>query len=236
MYSRKQKQTAIETYFKIGENLRATIRILGYPNSRETLSNWIKDYRVTGAISKGYRSRKPRFSEEQMKAAVKHYFEHGCNIQNTIKRLGCPKCYQTLAKWIDEIAPGKRKLRTTKPRSMPHSQEIKIKAVADLETRSTTAKEVADRYEVTRVTPYIWRQELEKPHNEGNPNNRSTQVALNQDQLTKNVQELKAMEQDLRARVRALQLEEDVRKATLEIIKKSRAPTRTGSQTRRKLS
>lgn len=54
------------------------------------------------------------------------------------------------------------------------------------------------------------------------------------DELPDDVEELEKMHSDLKAQVRKLQLEIDVRQATLEILKKTRAPTRNGCRTRRR--
>ena len=88
------------------------IRELGYP-SKGALLSWYADRleeERTGVPSRrGERYR--RYSDEQKRAAVDHYLEYGRRPGRTMRMLGYPKSKELLMAWIDELAPGQRKLR-----------------------------------------------------------------------------------------------------------------------------
>ena len=58
---------------------------------------------------------------------------------------------EVLANWVDELAPGQRKYRGPNPKKGVLPIEMKVRAVAELEARSGSAAEVADRYGVSQV-------------------------------------------------------------------------------------
>lgn len=51
-----------------------------------------------------------RYSLEQKRAAVDHYFEHGRCVRRTIRALGYSG-YEVLARWIDELELGRHRVR-----------------------------------------------------------------------------------------------------------------------------
>lgn len=57
-------------------------------------------------------------------AAVDHYLEYGRRPGRTMRMLGYPKSKELLMAWIDELAPGRRKLRHG-----PVPEELKREAV-----------------------------------------------------------------------------------------------------------
>ena len=124
-----------------------------------------------------------------------------------------------LASWVDELAPGRRKYRGPNPKKGVLPIEAKVQAVAELEARSGSVAEVAGRYGVSRGAPYVWRREI-LGHNEGVPEEKGAPVSKRYDELPDDVEELEKMQSDLKAQVRKLQLEIDVRQATPEILKK----------------
>lgn len=65
-------------------------------------------------------------------------------------------------------------------------------------------------------------------HNGGAPEEKGAPVSKRYDELPNDVEKLEKTQSDLKAQIRKLQLEIDVRQATLEILKKTRAPTRNG--------
>ena len=65
-------------------------------------------------------------------------------------------------------------------------------------------------------------------HDEGVPEEKGAPVRKRHDGLPDDVEGLERMQSDLKAQVRKLRLELDVRRATLEVLKKTRAPTRNG--------
>lgn len=96
---------------------------------------------------------------------------------------------------------------------------MKAQAVAEPETRSGSGAEVAGGYGVSRGAPYVWRREI-LGHDEGAPEEKGAPVRKRHDELPDDIEELKRMQSDLKAQVRKLQLEIDVRQATLEVLKK----------------
>ena len=106
-----------------------------------------------------------------------------------------------------------------------------MRAVAELEAGSGGAAEVAGRHGASRAVPYVWRRGI-SGHDGGAPEEKGAPVGGRHDGLPDDVEEPGKMHSDLKARVRKLQLEIDVRQATLEILKKTRAPTRNGQRTR----
>ena len=102
-----------------------------------------------------------------------------------------------------------------------------MQVVAELEARTGTAAEVAVRNGVSRTAPYAWRREI-MGHNGGRHQEKGLPVAKEIDELPDDIGQLQDMLREAKARLRQVQLELDVREATLGIVKKTRAPTRTG--------
>lgn len=78
MYSKKPKKRAIELYYQYEHSWSAVVRKLGYP-SLGALKRSIKEYEKDprAALTVGPKSRQPKYSREQQKAAVDYYFNHG---------------------------------------------------------------------------------------------------------------------------------------------------------------
>lgn len=69
----------------------------------------LEEERTGRQSTRGKRYR--RYTDEQKRAAVDHYLGHGRRLKRTMRRLGYPKSKTLLMAWIDELAPGQRKLR-----------------------------------------------------------------------------------------------------------------------------
>lgn len=227
MYSMEQKRAAIETYIRFDHSTADTIAELGYP-SRAMLGMWWKGYERTGKIPERKRPA-PASGAEQMRSAVSYYLEHGRSLSRTRRAMGYPKSSAALAKWIDELAPGKRRASEARISSRPVAIGEKIDAVVELESRSCSAEEVARRRGVTRAAPYVWRREVLGSMEGGG-------VRGGYDSLPDDSGELKKKIRELRLQARRLELEIEVRKGTLELLKKVGAPTRNGSRTGRRRS
>ncbi len=236
MFSTKQRTKAMETFIKYDHSYADTIAELGYP-TRSTLGIWWKEYRATGEVPAGVYEREPRYSDGQRRVAVDHYLAHGKRLTRTMRMLGYPGSRETLACWADELAPGERKYRGPNPKAEPKPLATKVRVVAELEAREGSAAEVAERHGVSRTAPYIWRREL-MGHNggDGRPKERGIPAGKEFDDLPDDVEAPRDMLRAAKLRLRRVQLELDVRQATLDIIKKTRAPTRTGRPTRRRRS
>ena len=115
----------MDLYIKYEHSAADVIHELGYP-SKGALLSWYADRleeERTGVPSRrGERYR--RYSDEQKQAAVDHYLEYGRRPGRTMRMLGYPKSKELLMAWIDELAPGRRKLRHG-----PVPEELKREAV-----------------------------------------------------------------------------------------------------------
>ena len=218
MYSTEQRRLAIETFIRFDHSYADTIAELGYPN-RHTLNNWWREYRETGEVPVGKMIREPRFSDDQKREAVEHYLGHGKSLSRTMRALGYPKGSDTLRGWIDELAPGQRKYRGPNPKRDPVPVEKKVQVVAELEARTGPAAQIAEKHGVSRTAPYVWRREL-MGDNGGEPETKGEPVGKEFDDLPDDIEVLQDMLREAKMRLRKVQLELDVRRATLEIVKK----------------
>lgn len=230
-HSAEQRKKAIETFARFGRSAADTIAELGYP-SRVTLRNWRRECQIGGdeLLERGHR--RPKYSDEEKRGAVDHCLEHGKSLARTIRAMGHPS-REVLASWVDGLAPGHRKYRGPNPKKGVLPIEMKTRAVAELEARRGSAAEVAGRHGVSRGAPYVWRRGI-SGHDGGAPEEKGAPVGRRYDELPDDVEELEKMHSDLKAQARKPQHEMDVRQATHEILKKTRAPTRNGWRTRRR--
>ena len=224
MYSTEQRKLAIETYIKFDLSAADTVAELGYP-TRHSLRAWYKDYLEHGEVRPPKRQREPKSALEMRQAAVDYYLAHGRSLARTMRKMGYPASRERLCDWIDELAPGQRKYRGPNPKAGPVPLAEKIQAVAELESRNGTAAEVAERHGVSRTAPYIWRREM-MGDNVGDTEEKCVPVSKEFDDLPDDVGVLRDMLREAKKRLRKVQLELDVRQATLEIVK-TRAPTQS---------
>lgn len=206
MFSIEQRKKAIELFIKYDHSCAAVIRELGYPG-RHTLRSWWKDYERLGEVPEGRKHRKGKYSDEQKRAAVDHYLEHGKCAARTVRKLGYPS-RQALIDWVDELAPGERAVRSA---TTSYDLADKAAAVMALEAGEGSAKDVAGAAGVTRETLYHWRKEIlggKAPDDMGKPS------------ASASIEELEAQVERLRGEVRSLQLQKAVLEGTLEIVKK----------------
>lgn len=137
-YSLEERRAAVGLYIKYDFSVADVIRELGYPH-RHTLRNWYLEFEEGGELSDPA-PRATRYTEEQRHAAVDHYLGRGKRLARTVRALGYPS-RQLLADWVDEFAPGQR--RIGKPDVPAISYDDKVAAVVALETRTNPAKDVA---------------------------------------------------------------------------------------------
>ena len=218
MFSEEQRRIAIETFVKYDQSYADTVAELGYPN-RATLRLWWREYESTGEVPVGKGHRKSKYTDDQAHAAVRYYLEHGRSLSRTMRALGYPRSKQTLCDWLDELAPGERKYRGPRPKAGAVPIEKKVRVVAELEARTGPAAEIAERHGVSRAAPYVWRREI-MGDNGGEPEKKGEPVSKEFDDLPDDVEQLQDMLREAKVRLRQVQLELDVRQATLEIIKK----------------
>lgn len=103
MYSLEQRLYAVDILIKFNGNTRAAIRELGYPNSRETLSKWYKEFTKNGELHKSY-IKPHKYTDEEIEYAINYYLKNGKNITKTVKEISYP-CRSVLSKWITEKFP-----------------------------------------------------------------------------------------------------------------------------------
>lgn len=214
MYSREDRNRAIELWLKYDKSSTAVTNELGYP-SPKMLARWHKEFleeRETGVIH-DHRRRLSRYTTEQKKVAVQHYLEHGRCLARTMRALGYP-CQELLSKWCEEFAPARRKRSRV---AVQFSQEQKQKAVIDLCSRRGSAEDVADAYGATRASLYKWKNDLL-----GKENTVARAVKKDQD-LPNDKDQLLSEIEILKEQVRRLKIEKDILEAAAELLKKTRA-------------
>ena len=232
MYSLEDRKRAVELYIKYDLSVADTVRELGYP-TRQALYLWYKEYKRNGGFCDGPREACSKYSKEQKIAAVDFFLKHGRSISRTRKSMGYPSRI-TLRVWIDELAPGERKMLTSSSqhRKAPVSIEEKKAAVIDLCSKKGSAKEVAAEYGTSRGTLYQWKKKLLVK--EGMPVRPDYDKPLPDDRelLQEQNDELKDRIKDLEHQKYRLQMEVDILTATAEVLKKGQGidPTRLSNK------
>jgi transposase-like protein len=158
MYSYEDRVRAVELYIKLGKRVRATIRQLGYP-TKNALKGWHREYERRLDLPKGYTRPKPKYSEEQKAAAVRHYLDHGRCIAATMKALGYPG-RASLSAWIQELDPDSRVRVVGTTDRTPRPPALKQAAVVALCTRQGSAHALAQEFAVCKPTLYNWKNQL----------------------------------------------------------------------------
>jgi len=148
--------------------------------------------------------------------------EHGRNLRRSIQVLGYPN-RETLRQWLEEAVPDRRGLRGRRllQSKVELTSEQKEEAVMDLCSRDGPAKEVAEKYGVTRTALYKWKNDLlgkEPPLKKSK--HKESKLSDDRDALLAKVESLKEQVEALEKQVHRLQLERDVLEVTAEILKK----------------
>ncbi|MDQ9172320.1 IS3 family transposase [Oxalobacteraceae bacterium R-40] len=212
MYSYEERLRAVELYLKYGRRIQATIRELGYP-TKNSLKAWCAEFEARGDIQAKYVRSKPKYSEEQRKAAIEHYINHGRCFAFTRQVLGYPS-RQKLSEWVGERYPETKKCVGRNVGKPVASLASKRAAVYELCTREGSAQEVASKLDVARVTLYNWKNQLlgrEAPAFMKRDNHSPSDT--DRDDLER---QLEALRRD----IRNLQLEHDLLKKANELLKK----------------
>ncbi len=97
--------------------------------------------------------------------------------------------------------------------------EKKVQVIAELEARAGPAAQIAEKHGVSRTAPYAWRREM-MGDNVGGTEEKGVPVSKEFDGLPNDVEVLQDMLREAKVQLRHIQLELDVRQATLEIAKK----------------
>ena len=211
MYSREDRNRAVELWLKYDKSPTAVVREMGYPSTK-MLTIWCKEYlleKETGIVN-SRRQRKGKYSAEQKKAAVEHYLAHGRCLSRTIRALGYP-CQELLSKWCEEIAPAGR---THNRSRVQFSREQKQEAVIALCSRTGSAKDIAKAHGVTREALYNWKHALlGKETSVAKAKKKPEDLSKDKDQLLTEISVLKE-------HVQRLKLEKDILEAAAAQIKK----------------
>ncbi|PAU69285.1 integrase [Bifidobacterium italicum] len=155
-YTREQKIRAVELYERYDHSPMAVIHELGYP-SRTMLARWHAqwmDEQKTGTEAFVDRRVGGRYNLEQKQAAVDHYIEHGRCLRRTLRALGYPS-HEVLANWVDELAPGERRLRRA-----PVDAGTRMKAVVEVTTTDATSAQVAREIGVDASVVRNWKRTM----------------------------------------------------------------------------
>ena len=155
-YSRQQRERAVDLYIKYEHSAADVIHELGYP-SRTILYVWyrgrLEEERTGVPSGRGQRHR--RYSDEQKQAAVDHCLEYGRRPGRTMRMLGYPKSKELLMAWIDELAPGQRKLRHG-----PVPEELKREAVVAVASGRMKSREAAAGLGVQAAVVRNWKRQM----------------------------------------------------------------------------
>ena len=155
-YSKEQRDRAVDLYVRYERCAADVIHELGYP-SRGMLPVWyrerLEEERTGRQSTRGKRYR--RYTDERKRAAVDHYLGHGRRLKRTMRALGYPKSHELLTAWIDELAPGRRKLRHG-----PVPEELKRKAVAAVASGRLKSREAAAELGVEASVVRNWKRQM----------------------------------------------------------------------------
>ena len=218
MYSHEDRMKAVQLFIKLGRNETKVIRTLGYP-SPCALRQWYREYTQTGKLHRKLKN-KPRYSEKQIKAAVKYYDDHGGNLIGVARALGYPN-RNTLSQWVRAVHPNGSKV------SIKHCKTGRELVRCSLEQKKAAVEsclegnpdyKVAAQYGVSKAAIYTWKKQLlgKGP---------STCMKKKDEQplpvkLPDDKEKLEAEVESLQAQIYCLQMERDVLEKATEIIKK----------------
>jgi len=170
--------------------------------------------------------------EERIRA-LQQYQETG-SIQKTIRALGYPG-RQTLYRWIQEREQPQREKSANRGRNTPEhprhpTVEIKLEALHRCFELGEDVKSVADEIGYSRASIYVWRRKYlrkgmialmnpkDDPRGELKPGNSSSSEEINQ----------------LKAQLQDMQMEIDILRETIDVLKKDPGIDRTALKNREK--
>lgn len=209
MYSYEDRVRAVQLYIKYDRSIADTIRELGYP-SRSVLPRWYKECQANGDLRRKC-ERKPKYSIEEKKAVVDYYLEHGRSLRRTIRAMGYPSV-AALTKWIDELAPGQRKV------SMVSGSMVQLSGQHNKDALiSSCARDAAADVEVNQGSRRIlckWKKKL--LDEESWPTMQRTRG----NDLSSEKEKLLAEIESLKKQVHRLQMEIDILNKAAEVLKK----------------
>lgn len=178
---------------------RAIRRCVARYPTKNALKGWHREYELRSDLAKSYARPKPKYSQEEKDAAIRHYLNHGRCIAATMRALGYPG-RASLTAWVHELnrATSMRVVGVARRTSRPPA--LRQAAVVALCTRQGSAEEIAQEIGVCRETLYNWKNELlgrEAPASMKRPNDSPPDLAR---------EELERQLDELRRDIRRLQL------------------------------
>lgn len=209
MFTREERMKAVEFYIKHKKNATPVIRGLGYPG-HSTLRRWYKIYieeQETGILHDDL-FWLLKYPLEKRKYAVDSCFKNGWNFTKTVREIGYP-CDKTLKKWCCELASGACKHRIGKR----YTLEEKRRGAEALYFRECTSYEVSAKLGIPRGTLYQWVKALIGKENEDIMTDSKTVPPSKSEENLSEVELLKK-------RIKRLELENDVLRVSMEILKK----------------
>ena len=96
-----------------------------------------------------------RYSDERKRVAVDHYLEYGRRLSRTMRMLGYPKSWELLMAWIDELAPGRRRLRQG-----PVPEDLKRVTVVAVASSRLKSREAAEGLGVEASVVRNWKRQM----------------------------------------------------------------------------
>ena len=119
IYSRQQKQAAVNHYLEHGKNISRTVRILGYP-SKQALAKWCEEL---APKERKRRSCAIQYSSEQKKNAVIDLCSRQGSAQEIARKHGATRT--VLYKWKDELLGKESAMAKTtgKADNLPNDKE-----------------------------------------------------------------------------------------------------------------
>lgn len=219
MYTVEERLKAVKLYIQYDCSPSAVIRELGYP-SRNRIGAWYKEYLKTGTVGK--EGRQSKFTKEQRRCAVEYYLEHGQSVSRTIKALGYPG-KTTLCEWLDEDVPKNKRRWHCKARGglVRCTQEQKAQAVVEYCTRVKTPTQISKELGVSPNAVYGWKKKLLNEERCATMPKKNNPTSAKEEELIKEIEELRTEEANLQAKLYRLRLEYDILEKASEVLKKA---------------
>lgn len=218
-YTREQRLRAVRLYEQYDRSAASVINELGYP-SREMLARWHRAWVEAGrddgrSLDDG---RGDRYTPEQKRAAVDHYLRHGRCAARTIRALGYP-CKTLLARWIDELEPGRRRLRRA-----PVDEATRRRAVARYASGEATSRRIGEELDVSADVVRNWKHTMlthddREPQMHNGDAGRGTQPAGADEPTSSSIEDMRRERDELASQLAALRAERLELEIELEAIR-----------------
>lgn len=229
MYGYEQKCKAIDTYFLFDCRIADTVAELGYPN-RHTLYLRVQDYKKHGEVRRRRQARDPRYTggKEALRRRPPPVprkepgeDDEGDGIS---WQQGIPlRMDRQIRSGAAEAQAPRPKPRAAVPRTQDRDRRRPGGQKRSRRRGGRRVRGVGIRAVSLAQAAPLGRQCLR-----GERMRRGEAVSARCDEPPNDVDELGHMAESLQGRVRRLRPELDVRQATPGLVKKTRAPTRTG--------